>query len=536
MTTTAAASTNMNINIVVNTSFACPTYLGLPAVAVAELWIAEYSATATWSSSTTTPTPVNKDCAIASDGKSLHGSLVKLSTSPTLVAGTSTTMATQTGGISIDLKPSYFVGLFAKQLVSGTATPAVYQYHLWYSTGYDLSLNPDTGVMTFQMKAPEGLAGADTLELVGTTAGTAALTNSLTTNYARIANLKGDLVDGEKTAAYVASCAGIVQDEATTGYAPTTQTTASIGACADACTTSATTEALVNGGCHIFQYDSSLATNNCKLYRSALNTQSVADAQKATASTNTQCWATKAMINASRDTDCVPLGSYYGFTDTGCKRRLMNAPTNASGAPTSTSQPRTDVTVLSQEAYCARFSLVKDVCDDTTGCKWTGTACKPKSATCDRGHYDTTTDRMSCTACAAGFTTDPTAPATRDSTLCKACSTQTTDCPVTKYKSANQAGQCAHSGVACMAIGGACSDNNKWFKQATNSYKCEKTLPQQCEKVGSASQTKANAYTVCQRAGLREHCRETDRKCYCRYRDGSHCSTLQIRPNQDLWS
>jgi hypothetical protein len=444
------------------------------------------------------------------------------------------------------LKPSYFVGLFAKQLVSAAVgtTAAIYTYHMWYSSVYDLSLNADTGMVSFNPRPPEALsvtqANQDTF-----TGGAAALTNSLTTNYARVSNLRGGTdSNGNPIATYVASCTGIVQDEATTGYTPTSIQAASIGLCADACT--AATELSVSGGCQIFQYDTTATGTNCKLYRSALNKQLTANADKATDTTTTQCWAKKVMIDATRDTNCDLLGNYYGFTDTGCRRRLTTATTNSSGAVTAASQVRSDVTVLRQDAYCGRFSLQPSVCEDTTGCKWTGQMCKPVGVSnCDRGYYDTDTSRTTCTACPSGKTT-----LNNNSTVstdCVNCSTMSetvavpldtggfpnSGCPVRPKTWPYQAGMCGHTGKLCSAIGATCAP---FHAPSTTSNKCFEQRGQECEKINNSGR----ATSECNASNLVAKCLGKDGqgrdKCYCRKSGDRSCSSYKWRTSTEPWS
>lgn len=335
-----------NIRIGVTTTFTCPTYLGIPAVSEALLYIGEYG---------TSQNQANATNAVSADGAVNTEVLTFMARAPLLDTsrGTNIELSTGTnpGPVSIPLKPRYFVVLFAKQAVSTSAS----KHYVWYSTVYDLALDPSAGIVSFVQGSHPPDIQRDTSDSGATTSGESnpnrveiAPSNNLTSRYTRLANLNE--TGSEATASYIAGCTKAVFDGTVSGYTTSSASSQTIGACADACSASAS--------CMLIEFDTS--NGNCKLYSTGIDKSTLATAPNAaTAAATTraqQCWSKNTMFNAVRDATCTTTLTGYDAAPNGCRRRrVAAAPSTDDAAARAAALAAMQQLQQQQQQFCAGF-------------------------------------------------------------------------------------------------------------------------------------------------------------------------------------
>lgn len=383
----------LTITCSIDARVTCPLNLGYPTVDAVEMYMGEYGGGAT---------QVNPTNAISSSMVLNPALLLATRVTTGLTPGA---VLAFTSSVTVALRPSYLVVVVAKQ----TLPNATVNSYVWYSIVYDLKLDMDAGIVAVEIRAPSAVASDG---FVATNATRGALSNNLTDNFTRLANKTGTAT------AFVATCAASVWDPTATGYTRASQET-SIGACASKCHGET--------DCQLFQFDTAATANNCTRFLTGINKLSLSVAPQATASTTTQCWSKKTMLDATIKNDCQSalLGSGYGFTDAGCRRITA---TNG---------------VLSQAAYCERFSTDEATCTRMTGCHWKGRTCQSVSAACDTGYIKNATT-AACDSCGMGNTTTTAG-------VCVNCTTlnETTCRTRATARTANQEGFCRWTGSQC---------------------------------------------------------------------------------------
>lgn len=353
-----------NIRIFASTAFTCPTYLGYPAASEALLYIGEYG---------TSQNQANATNAVLSDG-AVNTQVLTLMARATLLdtsRGQAVTLSSGTTPASVPLKPQYFVVLLAKQAVSTSA----FKHYVWYSTVYDLALDPSAGIASFLPGSRPPDIQLDTSESSTTTASSGESnpnrveivpSNNLTSRYTRLANLNETVTGSDPTSSYIAGCTKAVFDGTMSGYTTSSATSQTIGACADACTAST--------DCMLIEFDTS--NRNCKLYSTGIDKSTLVTALNAStataAATTAQCWSKNTMFNAVRDATCTTTLTGYDNAATGCRRRAAVVTKPKTKATKATTKQHTDFctakTSLSACIWAANYDYSPSLL-----CNWNST-------------------------------------------------------------------------------------------------------------------------------------------------------------------